>query len=125
MNINDFPKRIFFSTEEVADFLQLNASNLRYWEKEFNLKIKRDSKNRRLYTRDDIDNLKKINYLVNTRGLSIKAAILAYKNKKNEIEQKEKITEKLLSLKEQLKSLRDSISKETDNNLLTKNIHNI
>jgi DNA-binding transcriptional MerR regulator len=117
MNINDFPKRIFFSTEEVADFLQLNASNLRYWEKEFNLKIKRDSKNRRLYTRDDIDYLKKINYLVNTRGLSIKAAILAYKNKKNEIEQKEKITEKLLSLKEQLKSLRDSISKETDNTI--------
>lgn len=117
MNINDFPKRIFFSTEEVADFLQLNASNLRYWEKEFNLKIKRDSKNRRLYTRDDIDNLKKINYLVNTRGLSIKAAILAYKNKKNKIEQKEKITEKLLSLKEQLKSLRDSISKETDNTI--------
>lgn len=42
----DNPKKIYFSIKEVASFIGVEQSNLRYWEKEFaeKLKTRRDSK---------------------------------------------------------------------------------
>ena len=56
-------ERRYYDTNEVADMLGVQASALRFWEKKFpHLQPKRDSRNRRRYTQEDIEVIKKIIY---------------------------------------------------------------
>lgn len=66
----DNPKKIYFSIKEVASFIGVEQSNLRYWEKEFaeKLKTRRDSKNRRQYTAKDVKTLRTIYHLLKVKG---------------------------------------------------------
>jgi len=68
-------KKIYYSIGEVAELLQEKQSTLRYWEKEFNeLKPRRSSGGRRLYTEQDINLLKKIQYFLHEAKYSIEGA---------------------------------------------------
>jgi len=50
----------YYDTNEVADMLGVQASALRFWEKQLpHLQPKRDSRNRRRYTQQDIEVVKK------------------------------------------------------------------
>ena len=54
-------EKLYYSISEVAEMLNVNQSNLRFWEKEFKqLKPKRNDKGTRFYTQEDINVLKKI-----------------------------------------------------------------
>ena len=64
--------KLFYTINEVAEMLELPASTLRYWEKEFsNLKPHRTSSGIRRYTEKDIDFLKKILYFTRDCGYSL------------------------------------------------------
>lgn len=68
-------ERMYWSIGEVADTLGVNASLLRYWEKEFGtLRPKRTNKGDRLYTKDDIEQLRKIQHLVKEKGFTLQGA---------------------------------------------------
>jgi DNA-binding transcriptional MerR regulator len=68
-------ERMYWSIGEVADTLGVNASLLRYWEKEFGtLRPKRTSKGDRLYTKDDIEQLRRIQHLVKEKGFTLQGA---------------------------------------------------
>ena len=55
--------------------LQVNASLIRFWEKEFDiLKPKKNSKGDRMFTKADIANLKTIYYLVKEKGYTLQGA---------------------------------------------------
>ncbi len=64
--------KLFYTINEVAETLDLPASTLRYWEKEFGvLKPYRTSSGVRRYTEKDIDFLKKILYFTRDCGYSL------------------------------------------------------
>lgn len=60
---------------EIADMFSVNASLIRFWEKEFDiLKPKKNKKGNRLFTPEDIDNFKLIHNLVKDQGLTLEGA---------------------------------------------------
>lgn len=68
-------ERMYWSIGEVADELGVNTSLLRYWEKEFGtLRPKRTNKGDRLYTKGDIEQLRKIQHLVKEKGFTLQGA---------------------------------------------------
>ena len=81
---------------------------LRFWEKEFpQLKPKLRAKGRRYYTAENVQLLKKIQYLLKDKGLTIKGAKKIIENNFNDIEvddftRKDISTNDLLDKKEKL-----------------------
>lgn len=68
-------ERMYWTIGEVADELGVNTSLLRYWEKEFgSLRPKRTNKGDRLYTKDDIGQLRRIQHLVKEKGFTLQGA---------------------------------------------------
>ena len=68
-------EKLFWSIGEVAAELGVNTSLIRYWEKEFgNIRPKRTGKGDRLYTRKEIDLLKRIQHLVKEKGFTLQGA---------------------------------------------------
>lgn len=68
-------ERLYWSIGEVAEDLGVNTSLLRYWEKEFGtLRPKRTNKGDRLYTKNDILQLQRIQYLVKEKGFTLQGA---------------------------------------------------
>lgn len=62
----------FFSVKEVAEMLGTEAYVLRFYEKELNLDIRRNSKGHRVYTLDDVEIFRKIQDM-REQGLQLKA----------------------------------------------------
>src|ERR1700751_6277889 len=67
--------KLFYTITEVADMFKVNASLIRFWEKEFEvLKPRKSNKGNRLYTKKDIENLRVIYYLVKEKGFTLQGA---------------------------------------------------
>lgn len=102
--------KLYYSIGEVAAMFNVNASLIRFWEKEFDIiKPKKNNKGNRLFTVQDIDNLKIIYHLVKERGFTLDGAKNKLKNSRKEtienvelITSLEKIKKFLLELKEEL-----------------------
>ncbi len=102
--------KLYYSIGEVAEMFKVNASLIRFWEKEFDIiKPKKNNKGNRLFTVQDIDNLKIIYHLVKERGFTLDGAKNKLKNNKKEtienvelVKSLEKIKNFLLELKEEL-----------------------
>ena len=57
----DLPEKRYYKIGEVAKAFNVNASLVRFWEKEFDIiKPKKNAKGNRLFTADDIANFKLI-----------------------------------------------------------------
>jgi DNA-binding transcriptional MerR regulator len=68
-------KKMFYTIKEVSDLLDENESTLRFWEGEFkDLRPRRSSGGKRLYSDADIELLEKIRYLLRERKFSIEGA---------------------------------------------------
>lgn len=68
-------KKLFYTISEVSELFDLNASTLRFWEKEFDsLKPSKNKKGNRTFTQKDIDNIAKIVNLVKEKGFTIQGA---------------------------------------------------
>ena len=89
---------------------------LRFWEKEFpQLKPKLRAKGRRYYTAENIKLLKKIQYLLKDKGLTIKGAKKIIENNINDIEvddfeRKDISTNDLLNKKDKLIRIKNIIT---------------
>lgn len=76
------PDKIYFSIREVSHLCAVPASVLRYWEGEFSqLKPTKQSGNRRLYQRKDIQLIREIRHLLYLEGYTIEGARLRLSNK--------------------------------------------
>lgn len=74
--------KLYYSIGEVADLLQVNASLLRFWEKEFELKVsKRNKKGNRLYAVKEIEKINKIYALVKVKLYTLDGAKQAMNSK--------------------------------------------
>ncbi|MBK9283410.1 MAG: MerR family transcriptional regulator [Sphingobacteriaceae bacterium] len=106
-------EKLFYSISEVSDMFELNASTLRFWEKEFEfLRPQKNKKGNRLFTQKDIDSIAKIVELVKQKGFTIqgareqlKAGELATASPSHTAE----VIAKLKLIKEKLLDIKDSL----------------
>lgn len=99
-------EKLFYSIAEVSKMLNINASNLRFWEKEFKqLKPRRNEKGTRFYTEDDIKLVKQIMFLVNEQNLTLEGARQKLSQKKDHVAKQQELIERLKRIKTELKGI--------------------
>jgi DNA-binding transcriptional MerR regulator len=103
-------EKIYYSIGEVAELFEVNASLIRFWEKEFDiLKPMKNKKGNRLFRQQDLDNLRIIYHLVKERGFTLQGAREKLKSNKEDlaktveaIDSLNRIKGFLLEIKEQM-----------------------
>ena len=64
--------KLYYSIKEVAEMFGVNESLIRYWEKEFSdISPKRAGGKIRQYTKEDIENIRQVYYLVKEKGMTL------------------------------------------------------
>jgi DNA-binding transcriptional MerR regulator len=105
------PEKLFYSISEVAELFKVNASLIRFWEKEFDfLKPRKTAKGNRAFTKKDIENIRLVYHLVKEKGFTLQGAKEKLKQKPAQeinknleaIESLNKLKSFLLELKSQL-----------------------
>ena len=75
MPLNSPIQKQYFSISEVAQLFGVNASLLRFWEKEFKqIQPKTNARGKRSYRRKDIEIIKSIYVLVKEQGFTLEGA---------------------------------------------------
>ncbi|HBT09095.1 MULTISPECIES: MerR family transcriptional regulator [Leeuwenhoekiella] len=106
----ELPEKLYYSIGEVADAFGVNASLIRFWEKEFDvIKPKKNAKGNRKFTPEDIKNLELIYHLVKERGFTLEGAKTHLKEHKQETLNKFDLIRKLENIKAQLQQLKDQL----------------
>ena len=103
-------EKVFYSISEVAKMFHVNTSNIRFWENEFDiLKPHKNAKGNRMFTKEDIENLKLIYYLLKERGMTIKGAQKKLKDNKADTLQNFEVVSKLQEIKQMLIEIKDEL----------------
>ena len=100
----------YYSIGEVATLFHVKTSNIRFWTKEFELKVRTTRKGDRLYTPDQIRELRAIYNLVKERGFTINGAKSKLKSNKRKTVEAVDLKQSLLHLRNKLISIRNQIS---------------
>ncbi len=107
---NIFPDKIYFSIGEVSEMFEVNASMIRYWEKEFDiLKPAKNKKGNRLFTRQDLENIKIIYHLVKERGFTLQGAKDKLSSNKEDVVKSKEVTESLEKIKKFLIEIKNEL----------------
>lgn len=64
-------ERLYWQIGDVAEMFHVATSAIRFWETEFGLKFHRNSKDNRLFTKEDIAQVERIHYLLKVRKFTI------------------------------------------------------
>ncbi|MGQ7870073.1 MerR family transcriptional regulator [Sunxiuqinia sp. sy24] len=103
-------EKVFYSIGEVADMFEVNTSHIRFWENEFDiLKPQKNKKGNRLFTKEDIENIKLIYHLVKERGLTLKGAKQKLKDNKQDTLDKHQLVDRLQSIKYMLLDIQEKM----------------
>ena len=106
----DLPDKRYYGIGEVAKAFDVNASLIRFWEKEFDvLKPKKNAKGNRKFTPEDIKNLKLIFHLVKERGFTLDGAKTHLKEEKKKTLTNFDIIDKLEDIKNQLIRIKNQL----------------
>jgi DNA-binding transcriptional MerR regulator len=74
--------KLYYSIGEVAELLNVNASLLRFWEKEFKFEIsKKNAKGNRLFSVKEIEKINRIYHFVKVEGYTLEGAKKALRSK--------------------------------------------
>ena len=74
MHVN-LPEKLYYSIGEVSKAFNVNASLIRFWEKEFEeLNPKKNKKGTRRYSSIDVEKLQIIHHLVKEKGYTLDGA---------------------------------------------------
>lgn len=104
------PEKLYYPIGEVAEMFGVNTSLIRFWEKEFEiLQPKKNKKGNRLFTSDDIKNLRLIFHLVKEKGYTLEGAKKILEGNRKELENKVEIRQTLLRMKTFLEELKARI----------------
>jgi Predicted transcriptional regulators len=104
----DLPDKIYYSIGEVSKAFDVNASLIRFWEKEFQeIKPKKNNKGNRLFTKKDIEVFKTIYYLVKIKGHTLEGAKQALAKNPSKLEEIDVVT-RLENIKSELLKLKMS-----------------
>ena len=109
MNIN-LPDKLYYSIGEVAKAFDVNASLIRFWDKEFDvLKPKKNAKGNRMFTPEDVKNLQLIYHLVKERGFTLEGAKTHLKEGQKKTLDKFEIISKLETIRTQLTNIKNQL----------------
>ena len=104
--------KMYYSIGEVAEYLNVNTSLLRFWEKEFQFEVsKKNKKGNRLFTVKELEKINKIYQLVKIEGYTLDGAKKASKSKEPRsqtvsLSQTEQVILKLEQIKSKLLALK-------------------
>ncbi len=109
MYIN-LPDKRYFKIGEIAKAFGVNASLIRFWENEFIiLQPKKNKKGNRLFTQDDVKNLKLIYHLVKEKGYTLEGAKNKLKQNPEKISDNHQIIVRLESIKNELLKIKNQL----------------
>jgi DNA-binding transcriptional MerR regulator len=110
MHINLPENKRYYSIGEIALAFDVNASLIRFWDKEFDiLKPKKNAKGNRMFTPEDVNNLKLIYHLVKERGFTLEGARTHLKEGQKKTLDKFEIITKLESVKAMLVGIKNEL----------------
>jgi DNA-binding transcriptional MerR regulator len=104
--------KLYYSISEVAEMFNVNASLLRYWEKEFPnlfIQLKKNKKGDRFYTKKDVDTLKTLFHLIKEKKMTLDGARDYLKNNKRKIKDNRSLLENLQNIRTFLVDLKNNI----------------
>jgi len=103
-------EKLYYSIGEVASMFNVNASLIRYWEKEFDvLQPKKNKKGNRLFTSKDIDNIYIIYHLVKERGMTLKGVKKKLKENRKDTINNVEVVKSLQNIKNLLLEIREGL----------------
>lgn len=106
----DLPDKRYYKIGEVAKAFNVNASLIRFWDKEFDvLKPKKNNKGNRLFTQEDIENLKMIYHLVKEKGFTLEGAKKTLKAKPEKMKEEHSVIARLEAIKNELIQIKDQL----------------
>jgi len=95
---------------EVAAMFDVNQSLLRFYEKEFPiLQPKKNKKGNRLFTGEDIENLKIIFNLIRDKGYTLNGAKDYLRNNTGDVKDTQRVIDSLENIKKFLLEVRDQL----------------
>ena len=106
----DLPEKRYYSIGELSKAFNVNASLIRFWDKEFDiLKPKKNAKGNRMFTPEDVKNLQLIYHLVKERGFTLEGAKVHLKEGQKKTMDKFEIIRKLEAIKTTLINLKNEL----------------
>ncbi len=106
----DLPEKRYYSIGELAKAFDVNTSLLRFWEKEFDiLKPKKNAKGNRMFTPEDVKNLRLLFHLIKERGFTLDGAKDYIKAKPKESLDNFEIIRKLEAIKSTLIHIKNEL----------------
>lgn len=109
-------EKMFYTMGEVAEMFDVNQSLIRYWESQFRvLRPKRNKKGNRLFTPEDIRNLKLIYHLVKERGMTLEGAKKALRKRSADDPQMNRdaeLVERLQRIRSLLEEVREELKED-------------
>jgi len=102
--------KLYYTMGEVTEMFDVNASQIRFYEREFDIiQPKKNKKGNRLFTPEDIENLKIIFNLVKNKGYTLQGARDYLKSNKNQAKENQRIVNSLEKLKEFLIEVKERL----------------
>jgi len=114
MYIN-LPDKLYYKIGEVAKAFDVNASLIRYWEKEFKqLKPKKSKTGSRLYTKKDVETLQHIYHLVKEKSYTLDGAKQKLKEERHigqlqEVPSNQAVITRLQKIKSELLQIKNQL----------------
>ena len=106
----ELPEKRYYSIGELSKAFNVNASLIRFWDKEFDvLKPKKNAKGNRMFTPEDVKNLQLIYHLVKERGFTLEGAKVHLKEGQKKTMDKFEIISKLESIKSNLINIKNEL----------------
>ena len=102
--------KLYYSIAEVADMFGVNASLLRFWEKEFpQISPRTTGRGIRQYRKEDVETIGLIYHLVKERGMTLPGARQRMKDNKETTLRNFEIVDRLKAIREELISMKKAL----------------
>jgi len=109
MHIN-LPDKRYYRIGEVAKAFDVNASLIRFWDKEFDaIKPKKNNKGNRLFTQEDVKSIQMIYHLVKEKGFTLEGARKKLRSKPEIIKDNHSIISRLEAIKAELLLIKNQL----------------
>lgn len=102
--------KLYYTMGEVTAMFDVNASQIRFYEREFDiLQPKKNKKGNRLFTPEDVENLKIIFNLVKDKGYTLQGAKEYLRSNKDGAKENQKIIDSLERVKQFLLEVKEQL----------------
>ena len=100
----------FYSIAEVSKIFSVPATTLRYWEKEFpTISPRKNGSNIRMYTQEDIDEIRLIYDLIKVRNMKLSAAKDLIRKNHEGAKNSSDLMNRMMNVREQLLAIKNEL----------------